>query len=626
VSTPRSLDLPETVRPVTVLTKRGPFATLQAGPARGITERRPALLVPGYTGSKEDFISVLEPLASAGRMVTAIDMRGQYQTPGSRTADGYSPGELAADVAALAAALAPDAGGLHLLGHSYGGLIARHAVLAGPAQAGASSAVGPPGVLSLTLLSSGPGRITGPRAAELRELVADLGRTPAGRRRTRIAELWRDRLGPQAEADGVPETIRAFLRERLLQSCPLGLLQMGRDLLSAPDRTPELARRNGLPVLVIYGENDDAWPPAVQDRMAAQLGARRVCIPEAAHSPAVEAPETTAGALTMFWNSVECGRSSRGLPASRDLLRLRQPVPRAIGLARGGALRAMRPVVAPATARPWPGREHLVQPAVGLPGPVLQVRSGAFSSDVLGPAKLPVQRGGRVLPGEDPPGRQVMQLDPAAGPPQHPLGGKRIERERQRASRVVNRKQVLAGLVVDDHELSGAVRPAPVIEPVDPAGHGDLAGLHRDGPLYPGRLMGRIEPAHIAFDHLPGLVPVQRRVLGAGEALVDPASLQQLPRRRDRPLRPRQSPPVGQRVVHARAEAVVRPRRSLRRWRAVQIGHPVPARAVQPGGQPRRRAHIQRCRHGVKAQLLHASIVVASADKTANGVRLLRSH
>ena len=37
----------------------------------------------------------------------------------------------------------------------------------------------------------------------------------------------------------------------------------------------------------------------------ALLGARRECIPGAAHSPAVEAPATTAHALTDFWDAAE---------------------------------------------------------------------------------------------------------------------------------------------------------------------------------------------------------------------------------------------------------------------------------------------------------------------------------
>jgi hypothetical protein len=67
----------------------------------------------------------------------------------------------------------------------------------------------------------------------------------------------------------------------------------------------------------VYGENDDAWPPAEQDLMAARLDADRTCIPGAAHSPSIEAPVTTASTLTEFWNAAErskptvhrCGRS-----------------------------------------------------------------------------------------------------------------------------------------------------------------------------------------------------------------------------------------------------------------------------------------------------------------------------
>ena len=80
---------------------------------------------------------------------------------------------------------------------------------------------------------------------------------------------------------------------------------MARHLLDCPDRTAELAAIEHLPKLVSYGENDDAWPPDVQDAMAERLGAERIRIPGAAHSPAVEAPETTAAMLTSFWNQAE---------------------------------------------------------------------------------------------------------------------------------------------------------------------------------------------------------------------------------------------------------------------------------------------------------------------------------
>jgi pimeloyl-ACP methyl ester carboxylesterase len=263
------------------------------------------MLLPGFTGSKEDFLPILEPLAGAGRTVFAADLRGQYQSPAASDPRGYQADELAADVLALAAVVVPPPGGVHLLGHSLGGLIARQAALAGPEA-----------VLSLTLLSSGPGAIGGLRARLLREMLklldADHDGVPTDRRRLRMAirQMWQERLEPEARADGTDEHIIAFLRERTLRTCPVGLIELARYLLDCPDRTADLAALTDLPIQVIYGENDDAWPPTVQDDMARRLGAERVCIPGAAHSPAIEAPETTAATLTSFWNAAERQRST----------------------------------------------------------------------------------------------------------------------------------------------------------------------------------------------------------------------------------------------------------------------------------------------------------------------------
>jgi pimeloyl-ACP methyl ester carboxylesterase len=317
--------MPYRVRSATVATQRGSFAALEAQPGHGVCEGRPALLVPGYTGSKEDFLPVLEPLAAADRTVLAMDLRGQYESPQASDRDGYAPAELAADVLAVADAVSRDSGasetgphgsaGVHLVGHSMGGLIARDAALLRTGR-----------VLSLTLLSSGPGAIGGERAAVLRQLLAILdpqdGRDGDDRDllKAMVAQLWRERLEPQARLDGTDEHIITFLCERTHKTCPIGLIAMARYLLTCPDRTDELAMLTrppgpsgpsgppppaALPVMVIYGENDDAWPPDAQHRMARRLHAERACIPGAAHSPAVEAPDTTARALTTFWNAAE---------------------------------------------------------------------------------------------------------------------------------------------------------------------------------------------------------------------------------------------------------------------------------------------------------------------------------
>ena len=96
----------------------------------------------------------------------------------------------------------------------------------------------------------------------------------------------------------------AFLEERMLANNPTGLVTMATHLLKAEDKTAELAARR-LPTFVLYGEDDNAWPTAQQRDMAAGLNAERTCIPGAAHNPNVEAPATTAHALTKFWNAAE---------------------------------------------------------------------------------------------------------------------------------------------------------------------------------------------------------------------------------------------------------------------------------------------------------------------------------
>jgi pimeloyl-ACP methyl ester carboxylesterase len=286
VSTPTSLQLPEGVRRNSVSTTRGVFAALEAVPVTGPADRATAILVPGYTGSKEDFTAVLERLAAAGRKVIAFDQRGQYQTPGSDNPADYQVGALGSDVAALMSAT----GARHLLGHSFGGLVATESVLENHQPR------------TLTLMSSGPGAVTGERAAELRGMLSVLGTDVSAQQ---VRAIWQGYLEPQARASGTPGPVIDFLRERMLHSNATGLMEMGLHLLSAADRTDELAKAGDFPILVLYGENDNAWAPSAQEEMAARLHAGRVCIPAAAHSPAVEAPATTADALTAFWNAAE---------------------------------------------------------------------------------------------------------------------------------------------------------------------------------------------------------------------------------------------------------------------------------------------------------------------------------
>ncbi|MBO0828497.1 MAG: alpha/beta hydrolase [Streptosporangiales bacterium] len=291
MSRPRSVELPPTVRRTSLLTGRGEFAAIRADPADG-SDRAPALLVPGYSGSKEDFLALLEPIARAGRPVLAVDQRGQYDTPGPVAPAAYTTEALGHDVCAMVDELARD-GAVHLLGHSFGGLVTRSAVLESTA-----------GVASFTLLASGPARVVGVRQRHARLLVEVVSRFGPSVVATTMQRFEALRPGPKPS-----EEIAAFLRRRYETSSPHALVAMARAVLTEPDRVDELA---GAPVpkLVAYGEDDDTWPPAVQAAMAERLGARHAVFPGAGHSPNVDTPAELAATLVAFWDEADAVASA----------------------------------------------------------------------------------------------------------------------------------------------------------------------------------------------------------------------------------------------------------------------------------------------------------------------------
>ncbi|MGZ4631093.1 MAG: alpha/beta fold hydrolase [Actinomycetes bacterium] len=284
MSTPPHLDVPAGVRRIEVATRRGALAALTATPHEK-SDKSAVVLVPGITGSKEDFIAVVAPIAAAGHHVTALDQRGQFESRGDDDPTTY-------DVAALAEEILDVAGSLgspvHLVGHSFGGLVARAAALASPAS-----------VRSLTLLDSGPGAVPHPSASNLALLVQVLPVMD-------MASIWAAKRQLEVANEPVPPSpaVEEWMRRRFLANHPTSLLRIAEQLLSEPDRVDELAALD-LPVLVAYGEKEDAWPPALQADMAARLRAAHVEIAGAGHSPAADKPEVTVQVLVHFWAMVE---------------------------------------------------------------------------------------------------------------------------------------------------------------------------------------------------------------------------------------------------------------------------------------------------------------------------------
>ncbi len=248
-----------------------------ATPARGVV-----LLVPGFTGSKEDFTGFLPLLAERGWDAWSYSQRGQADSAAPAGPENYTLDQFAGDVLAVAS-LIGDGRPVHLLGHSFGGVVARAAAIASPE-----------GFADLTMLCSGPHGWAG-RLDREAEIV-----------RSRGSAGWWNEDNPQTVGlqDADLTSDEAFRRLRMGRTSDENLIAGAEILSDDRDSTDELLA-TGLPVLVAHGADDPAWPQEWQRTMALLLDARYVVIPDAAHSPQVENPGGTLAALDDFWAGLD---------------------------------------------------------------------------------------------------------------------------------------------------------------------------------------------------------------------------------------------------------------------------------------------------------------------------------
>lgn len=249
----------------------------EAGPVRGTV-----VMVPGFTGSREDFLPMAPFVTAAGYRLVSYSQLGQYDSDGP---DGpglereYTIEKFGRDLLEVLDALAPGER-VHLLGHSFGGLVTRSAVLAAPER-----------FLDYVILDSPP------RGESADTPAADLPRIAAMVREQGNEALWQAMFG-QFEAI-FPAPVRDFLHNRILKTRAANLIGIAESMAAEPDRYAELAA-TGLPMLVVAGENDFI-PVDVQREYSERLGVRFELMTGAGHTPNEEKPEELTAVLVPFW-------------------------------------------------------------------------------------------------------------------------------------------------------------------------------------------------------------------------------------------------------------------------------------------------------------------------------------
>lgn len=248
------------------------------------------VLVPGVTGSKEDFSLMLPLLAAAGYYVQSYDQAGQYESAtagpgGRRDARGHYDYDLFVDdlIAVLESGETP----VHVLGYSFAGTVAQLALTRRPEL-----------FASLALLSCPPEPGQGFRGVKRIGWVSGLTTGGVGA----ALMIW----GIRRNFVPVPPRRLRFVKERLKRTNRRSVSDIIRMMKHAPDVRADVARAD-IPKLIAVGEHD-LWPLRLHLAFADQINAH-VSVYTAGHSPCETSPHQLSRDLIELY--AEAGRHAR---------------------------------------------------------------------------------------------------------------------------------------------------------------------------------------------------------------------------------------------------------------------------------------------------------------------------
>lgn len=248
-----------------------PSGTL-AGLALGNREDPAVVLVPGATGSKEDFSLMMPDLAAAGYFVLSYDLAGQYESAGAGPENLVPPRkhyDYALFVDDFLAVLQTTATPAHVVGYSFAGIVAQLAYARRPEL-----------FRSLTLLSCPP-----EPGASFRG-VSRIGRfsTWVNGRIGAALLIWGIR---SSRVVRVPPGRRRFVSYRFRFTRRASVRDIYTLMQNAPDLRQTLAA-SSLPKFVAVGEHD-LWPLSLH-RLFAQAIQARIGVYRGGHSPCETSP------------------------------------------------------------------------------------------------------------------------------------------------------------------------------------------------------------------------------------------------------------------------------------------------------------------------------------------------